>query len=30
MIDADNRSDELVPDPQVWRELGVTSMTGWR
>ena len=30
MIDADNRPDELVPDPQVWRELGVTSMTGWR
>ena len=22
--------DELVPDPQVWRELGITSMTGWR
>jgi len=19
-----------VPDPQVWRELGITSMTGWR
>jgi hypothetical protein len=23
-------NDELVPDPQVWRELGITSMTGWR
>ncbi len=22
--------DELVPDPQVWRELGITSMSGWR
>jgi hypothetical protein len=22
--------DELVPDPQVWHELGITSMTGWR
>jgi predicted DNA-binding transcriptional regulator AlpA len=22
--------DQLVPDPQVWRELGVSSMTGWR
>ena len=22
--------DELVPDPQVWRELGISSMTGWR
>ena len=22
--------DSLVPDPQVWRELGVTPMTGWR
>jgi hypothetical protein len=20
----------LVPDPQVWREFGITSMTGWR
>lgn len=30
MIEADNHPDELVPDPQVWRELGVTSMTGWR
>ena len=20
----------LVPDPQVWREFGVTPMTGWR
>lgn len=23
-------SDDLVPDPQVWREFGVTSMTGYR
>jgi hypothetical protein len=22
--------DQLVPDPQVWREFGITSMTGWR
>jgi hypothetical protein len=22
--------DELVPDPQVWKEFGVTSMTGHR
>ena len=22
--------DELVPDPDVWRELNVTSMTGYR
>jgi hypothetical protein len=21
---------DLVPDPQVWRELGITSMTLWR
>jgi hypothetical protein len=20
----------LVPDPQVWREFGITPMTGWR
>jgi hypothetical protein len=20
----------LVPDPQIWREFGVTPMTGWR
>jgi predicted DNA-binding transcriptional regulator AlpA len=26
---ADDR-DELVPDPQVWREFGISSMTGWR
>ena len=26
----DRQPDELVPDPQVWRELGITSMTGWR
>jgi len=24
------RPDELVPDPLVWREFGVISMTGWR
>src|SRR5437660_11033276 len=23
-------TDELVPDPKVWRELGISSMTGWR
>ena len=22
--------DELVPDPRVWKELGISSMTGWR
>jgi hypothetical protein len=26
----DNSPDQLVPDPVVWRELGITSMTGWR
>ena len=25
-----NEHDELVPDPVVWRELGITAMTGWR
>ncbi len=24
------KNDELVPDPQVWREFNVTPMTGWR
>jgi predicted DNA-binding transcriptional regulator AlpA len=24
------KPDQLVPDPQVWREFGVSSMTGWR
>lgn len=23
-------TDHLVPDPRVWREFGVTPMTGWR
>ncbi len=23
-------TDELVPDPQVWREFGVSETTGWR
>ena len=23
-------SDDLVPDPQVWREFGITAMTGYR
>lgn len=23
-------NDELVPDPRVWLEFGVSSMTGWR
>jgi hypothetical protein len=22
--------EELVPDPQVWRELGITAMSGFR
>jgi hypothetical protein len=22
--------DTFVPDPKVWRELGISSMTGWR
>jgi len=26
----DNVPDELVPDPQVWRELGISKMTGHR
>jgi predicted DNA-binding transcriptional regulator AlpA len=26
----DQEKDEFVPDPQVWREFGITSMTGWR
>lgn len=30
MNNIDERPDELVPDPVVWRELGITSMTGWR
>lgn len=25
-----SEADELVPDPQVWRELGISPMTGWR
>ncbi len=29
-IPASGDFDELVPDPQVWREFGVTPMTGWR
>src|SRR5262249_2389355 len=27
---SDEPPDELVPDPVVWREFGVTSMTLWR
>jgi hypothetical protein len=30
LIAVDDKPDELVPDPKVWRELGVTSMTGHR
>ena len=30
MNNIDEQPDELVPDPVVWRELGITSMTGWR
>ena len=26
----DARPDEFVPDPQVWREFGITSMSGYR
>lgn len=26
----EDKPDQLVPDPQVWREFGITSMTGWR
>jgi hypothetical protein len=26
----DGTPDELIPDPQVWREFGVSSMTGHR
>ena len=29
-IPAGGDFDELVPDPQVWSELNITSMTGWR
>jgi hypothetical protein len=28
--DPDCGPDELVPDPKVWRELGISKMTGWR
>jgi hypothetical protein len=28
--DAAGAPDQFVPDPVVWRELGVSSMTGWR
>jgi hypothetical protein len=27
---ADDTNDELVPDPVVWREFGISSMTGFR
>ena len=30
MTETTEKPDALVPDPQVWEELGVTSMTGWR
>ena len=30
MPKAKTESDEFVPDPVVWREFGVTSMTLWR
>ena len=23
-------ADTFIPDPQVWKELGISSMTGWR
>jgi hypothetical protein len=26
----DDKPDEFVPDPQVWREFGITSMSGYR
>jgi hypothetical protein len=27
---SEQQPDQLVPDPQVWRELGISSMSGWR
>ncbi len=30
MNNTENTSDVLVPDPVVWREFGICSMTGWR
>jgi hypothetical protein len=30
MLSSNSDRDELVPDPVVWRELGITPMTGWR
>jgi hypothetical protein len=29
-MDTTESKDELVPDPQVWREFDITSMAGWR
>ena len=29
-LPVDDKPDEFVPDPQVWREIGVTSMSGYR
>jgi hypothetical protein len=28
--EGDDARDELVPDPVVWREFGISAMTGWR
>jgi hypothetical protein len=30
MANKTTEPDQFVPDPVVWRELGVSSMTGWR
>ena len=29
-MDTAPQVDQLIPDPIVWKELGVTSMTPWR
>jgi predicted DNA-binding transcriptional regulator AlpA len=30
MQSPETKSRRLIPDPQVWKRYGVTSMTGWR
>jgi predicted DNA-binding transcriptional regulator AlpA len=25
-----DQPDQFIPDPEVWREFGITPMTGWR
>ncbi len=27
---SETQVDQLIPDPVVWKELGITPMTGWR